>query len=70
MLLKEHLILSVQGVLQRILSGGIGLPQIVVPVTLVPEVLRLAHDDSLSGHQGPKQRNTLESFTPILVANT
>ena len=34
MLLKETLILSVQGVLQRIPSYGIGLPQIVVPVKL------------------------------------
>ena len=55
MLLKETLILSVQGVLQRIPSDGIGLPQIVVPVKLVPEVLRLAHDELLSGHQGSKK---------------
>ena len=55
MLWKENLILSVQGVLERIPSDLIGLPQIVVSVKLVPEVLRLAHDESLSGHQGSKK---------------
>ena len=55
MLLKENLILSVQCVFQRIPSDEIALPQIVVPVKLVPEVLRLAHDESLSGHQGSKK---------------
>ena len=63
MLLKGNLILSVQGVLQRIPSDGIGLPQIVVPVKLVPEVLRVIV-------WTPRiEENTLQSFTPILVAN-
>ena len=70
MLLKENLILSFQGVLQRIPSDGIGLPQIVVTVKLVPEVLRFVHDDSLSGHQLRIEENTLQRFTLILVANS
>jgi hypothetical protein len=49
-ILKENLTASDQSVLQRISANGI--VQIVVSVKLVPEVLRLGHDEPLSGHQG------------------
>ena len=66
MLLKENLILSVQGVLLSIPSDGIGLPQTVVPVKLVPEVLDLR----MTSHcLGTKDRRK-HSFTPILAANS
>ena len=50
--LKENLTWSPEGVLQRIAPSG--LLQNVVPSTLVAEILRLAHDEPFSGHQGVK----------------
>ena len=60
-LLREKLTLSKDGILHRTSSQGHS--QIVVPIALIPEVLRLAHD-AFSGHQGVKKTltRTLDRF--------
>ena len=49
-LLDENLYISLKEILCR--TSLEGRSQIVVPSVLIPEVLRLAHDEHLSGHQG------------------
>ena len=55
-LLREKLTLSKDGVLHRTSSQGHS--QNVIPIALIPEVLRLAHDNAFSGHQGVKKTLT------------
>ena len=52
-LLDENLYISLNGILCR--TSLEGRSQIVVPSVLIPEVLRLAHDEHLSGRQGSKK---------------
>ena len=52
-LFKEELHISSTDILYRT-NPGVG-SQIVVPSKLIPEVLRLAHDEHLAGHQGSKK---------------
>ena len=52
-LLDENLYISLNGILCR--TSLDGRSQIVVPTVLIPEVLRLAHNEHLSGHQGSKK---------------
>ena len=61
-LLREKLMLSKDGILHRTSSQGHS--QIVVAIALIPEVLRLAHDNAFSGHQGVKKTltRTLDRF--------
>ena len=61
-LLREKLTLSKDRILHRTSSQGHS--QIVVPIALIPEVLRLAHDNAFSGHQGVKKTltRTLDRF--------
>ena len=59
LLLQDKLILCKDGILRKTSSQGNS--QIVIPIALVPEVLRLVHDNAFSGHQGVK-----ETLTQIL----
>ena len=52
-LLDENLYISLNGILCR--TSLEGRSQIVVPSVLIPEVLRLSHDEHLSGHKGSKK---------------
>ena len=50
---KEELHISSTDILYRT-NPEVG-SQIVVPSKLIPEILRLAHDEHLAGHQGSKK---------------
>ena len=55
-LLREKLTPSKDGILHRTSSQGHS--QIVVPIALILEVRRLAHDNAFSGYQGVKKTLT------------
>ncbi len=55
-LLQKKLTLSKDGILHRTSSQGHS--PIVLPIALILEVLRLAHDNAFSGHQGVKKTLT------------
>ena len=53
LLQDTNIVLSHDGILHR--TSPQGKLQIIVPVALVPKVLRLGHDAAASGHQGFKK---------------
>ena len=55
-LLREKLTLSKDGILYRTSSQGHS--QIVLSIALIPEILRLAHANAFSRHQGVKKTLT------------